>query len=377
MTPLQKLHKARAALVTGHPFFGSLALNLRLEERADISTCATDGICWFYNPDFVNECSVEELTGVGAHETAHLAGLHPFRIKGRKMGRWNIACDESINPILIDAGLKLPKGALRTREYRGLSAEEIYAKLPKGSGQGAGDDPGGCGGFMAPPSADGQGTASEAELTRLSEKWKVAVTCAANAARAAGKMPASLRQFVDQLNEAQIDWVEQLRRFFSAAAPSDYTWSRPNRRHAGRGVYLPSMKSERLTDVVIIQDTSMSLFSPAQQKVCASEVSAILEDVRPDKITLIYADAAVQGHEILTPDDLPLKLRPQGGGGTDFKPAFDWMEREGIIPTVCLYITDLEAYSFPKPPDFPLIWVVGNSRPMTAPFGEQVNIPRI
>jgi predicted metal-dependent peptidase len=54
---------------------------------------------------------------------------HHTRRAGRDPRRWNEACDYAINPLLLDAGLKLPEGVLVDNRFRGLSAEEIYNRL--------------------------------------------------------------------------------------------------------------------------------------------------------------------------------------------------------------------------------------------------------
>src|ERR1700759_4938787 len=40
-----------------------------------------------------------------------------------------MACDSAINPMLVDAGLTLPKEVLMDHRFRGMSAEEIYNRL--------------------------------------------------------------------------------------------------------------------------------------------------------------------------------------------------------------------------------------------------------
>jgi len=37
-----------------------------------------------------------------------------------------MACDYAINPLLLDAGLTLPKDVLIDHRFRGMSAERIY-----------------------------------------------------------------------------------------------------------------------------------------------------------------------------------------------------------------------------------------------------------
>ena len=44
----------------------------------------------------------------------------------RDRKRWNMACDYAINPLLLDAGLTLPKDVLIDHRFRGMSAERIY-----------------------------------------------------------------------------------------------------------------------------------------------------------------------------------------------------------------------------------------------------------
>ena len=57
-------------------------------------------------------------------------------------------------------------------------------------------------------------------------------------------------------------------------------------------------------------------------------------------------------------DDLPDEIALKGRGGTDFRPGFEWLDEQGIQPTVCLYFTDMECCSYPETePSFSTIWV--------------------
>ena len=64
-----------------------------------------------------------------AHEVLHVANGHCWRQGPRDPDRWNDACDYAINPIVLSAGMVLPKGALVDARYTGKSAEEIYGLL--------------------------------------------------------------------------------------------------------------------------------------------------------------------------------------------------------------------------------------------------------
>src|SRR5208282_5738728 len=125
-----------------------------VEDRS-IRTMQTDGVSIRYNPDFVAGLSRGPLRTVIAHETMHNAALHHTRRGGRDLRRWNIACDYAINPLLVEAGFELPEAMLIDPAYAGMSAEDIYAKLPRDAGENGdnqdSDDPGGMGGVSDPP----------------------------------------------------------------------------------------------------------------------------------------------------------------------------------------------------------------------------------
>ena len=126
LSPAVRIQKARTALLLDHPFFGSLLFCLGARPTTSIQTMATDGISLFYNPDFVDTLNAAELIGTLAHEVLHPALQHHMRRGDRNRKRWNIACDYAINPLLLDAGLTLPKDVLIDHRFRGMSAERIY-----------------------------------------------------------------------------------------------------------------------------------------------------------------------------------------------------------------------------------------------------------
>jgi hypothetical protein len=163
-----RIQKARTALLLDHPFFGSLLFRLGGRASSSIQTMATDGVSLFYNPAFVETLNAAELAGVLAHEVMHPALQHHTRRGGRDRKRWNMACDYAINPLLLDAGLTLPKELLIDHRFHGMSAERIYKlieeqqNLDGSNGEQEnrdGADPGGEGGTQTnSPSADGEPT---------------------------------------------------------------------------------------------------------------------------------------------------------------------------------------------------------------------------
>lgn len=126
---MERISKARTVLVIRQPFWGTLALYLKLECTRSIETMSTDGIKLYFNPDFVLGLDFDELVGCIAHEVSHCAYRHHVRRGKRELGLWNDAADLVINPLLRAAGFKLPDGALEESRFNGLASEEVYARL--------------------------------------------------------------------------------------------------------------------------------------------------------------------------------------------------------------------------------------------------------
>ncbi|MGH9568904.1 MAG: vWA domain-containing protein [Candidatus Angelobacter sp.] len=419
----RKLTRARTQLLLNQPFFGTLCLRLKLAP-ADVPTMATDGNRIVYDPAFVNGLKPVELEAVLAHEVLHCALGHHCRRGGRDPRLWNEAADLAINPILVGNGFTLPDGALLDPAFADLSAEEIYARLlqrrsedssagPKQPPQSAPSDnratcvPGGSHGqqqsgiqcarpnenaqaagkltdqFKQMPCArpgafgevldatDEQGNpASQAEKSRQQHEWSIAADQAIRSAKGCGHGPADLKRPLNESRESKQDWRSILRNFVAARTPSDYRWSPPNRRYIGAGLYLPSVDRAGLGEIVIAVDTSGSIGTRELEQF-AAEISAIVDEVQPEAIHVVYCDAAVQSSQEFQPSE-PIQLEPRGGGGTDFCPVFEWVEENQIAAVCLIYLTDLCCHSYPEPPDYPVLWVTDSRK--TAPFGETVQI---
>ena len=367
----EQLAKARAGLVLDHPFFGSLALRLNLvDDPTNNPTACTNGKDIRYNPEFIEGISLEETKGLLCHEIMHCANQHHTRRDDRETGQWNIACDYAINPLIESAGLKLPKGGLKDFQFSDMSAEQIYSKLPGGDDEDQGNDPGGCGGVEDAP-GDGDSPASADEIAQAAQEWKVAVAQAATQAKAMGELPGAIERLVEELLEPVLDWKELLRRFVDTSAKNDYQWFPPNRRHIHNGLILPSLRSQELKNVVMAMDTSGSI-NDNDLKAFEAEVRSIIQDYRANT-KVIYCDAKVQNVEEFDADS-SVDLHPKGGGGTDFRPPFEYIEESGDYPACMIYQTDGWCDDFPEEPPYPVLWVLTRKREFTPPFGEVINL---
>jgi len=392
-----RIQKARTTLLLDHPFFGTLLFRLGGKASRSIATMATDGVSLFYNPAFVETLNAAELAGVLAHEVMHPALQHHTRRGDRDHVRWNMACDYAINPILVDAGLTLPKDVLIDSRFRGMSAERIYNLIEQdenqegssgqsesqaGNGSDGSEDsslqsdeagnephapstPGGVGQVLDAREPEAESSPSVAEQAR---EWQIAVEQAETVAKVAGKLPGGAVRALEASQAAKVDWRELLRRAWSDTIPADYSWMRPNRRHVWTGLYLPGITSEGAGEIAIAVDCSGSV-SSRQLGLFEAEIRSILDGQRPRLVHVLYFDAAVQKVEVYQAGQ-PVSLFPVGGGGTDFRPCFNWLQDHGVVPQTLVFLTDL-CGTFPSDvPPYPVIWASTEAR--KAPFGQVV-----
>lgn len=375
----KKLTKARATLIIEQPFFGTLALRLKLVKKdpewwaghgMGTGTMAVDGRSIYYSERFVEDTPLDELRSAVAHEVGHCVFEHMTRRNERDPKGWNIAGDFVINQMLADAGFKIGSTWIQPNPaFKGLSTDAIYNLLPKDGGKGGqGSNPHDhC--FDGDPDGGGEnGKSADAESE--ANDWKIATVQAASAAKAQGKLPKDLERFIDELVNPKVDWRARLWHLATERARDDFSWMRPNRRLAGQGIFLPGMYSETVGTMVAAIDTSGSI-DQATLNAFGSEIAAIRDHVRPKEMIVIYCDAAVNHVDRFTPED-PMQFKMHGGGGTDFRPPFKWLDERGIEPVSFMYLTDMMG-SFPEhAPNYPTIWCATTNA--EGPFGDTVHI---
>jgi predicted metal-dependent peptidase len=381
MNAQSKMTAARTSLVLENPFFSSLVLSLKMQADTTCETAWTDGRTLGYNPSFIDSLSHDKVTALWAHEVMHCSLGHCWRRDGRNDKGWKIACDRAINHDLKESGFTLPDGVeYPTGNEIGKSAEWIFARIrqedkpdPNGQGQGAGNMPQQGQGKPDPlgevrdaptgPDNDGEYAPSEQE-------WKQRAASAMQQAKMAGNMPGGLSRNVQQALKAKIDIRSLLLRFFSERSNADFSWTRPNPRYIASGLFLPALESKTLGEVAIGIDTSGSVDAVSLQY-ARSIVESVIDELSPASVTVYYFDSEVASVDRFENGE-SLTWKPQGGGGTDFRPVLKAIENDGAA--VCaVIITDLDG-PFPISCNLPVIWL--STTDDIAPIGETVPIGR-
>ena len=392
--PKDQMLIARAALVARSPFFGSLALALRMRAERNLphnALAGIDGVTLFYHPERTNALTKTECVWLIAHEVMHCALQHHLRIQGRDHILFNVAADFAINLILEDTVPGRLEGSLFDYDYSDMSTEAIYEKLRKDGGHppqpsleatdvvlpfpGRGQSQGQGGEEKDKPAPPGQGPPpgglSSTELSEEAAKWNIELAKAATMEKMSrGSVPASLASLVEEILYPKVSWKHRLREFM-VATPVDYSWLRPAKRFIHQGLYLPSLRGEALEGIIVAVDTSGSVSDKVLQQF-AGEIKSILDEHASAELTVVYCDAKVQHVQTFSPHD-HMVLEVKGRGGTRFEPVFEWIEEEGREPKCVIYLTDLMG-SFPEEhPAYPVLWV-SVYETEEAPFGETIYI---
>ncbi len=373
MDAQMKVSRAVTRLVVKHPFFGSLALSLRVAPDTTIPTMCTDGKSILWSPDFVDGMDQEETVGVMAHEVMHVTMKHNLRRGDRDPELWNIACDFAINDILIEAGFVLPKDVLYDEQYKGLMAEAIFDRLPEDAkerfGQAASV------GQVVDATNDMGNPVSQAEAKQMEADVDSKIMMAATGAKAVGNLPTAIKEMIERMKRSQVDWRDKMRRFVGGDQPDDYSMRKPQRKmYHMSGIVAPSIEKLGAGHLVALIDSSGSVSSSRELPSFLGEMNAISQDLKPKSITVITFDARVQtvrryeqGEEIDT-------IELGGRGGTMVSPAFQYVEDKGIEVDNLVVFTDLCIYDFPDKPDYPVLWVSSWDQASPAPWGETTYI---
>ncbi len=426
----RKMRRAFSHWVLRYKFMASLVLRPRviyLEDHPRIRVAATDGTFLVFNCKGMERLTEEQVIGVLGHEILHCVYNHQGRMHLREPLRWNIACDYAVNRDLKELNVELPPGVVEdvNDEYEDLISEEIYNRLAPitttivsvpgykpldddGDGEGgrSGDGDGGEDGDEEEDSegnsqgkrgnrpnsnATGGEVCPEGSLGPLAEQagispqdvkdaqqgtdWRSwAIEAVKNAGSDPGDVPAGVRLQVDSYKTpAKVPWRAALSAFF-ISDKTDISWSRPSRRFAASGLYLPSRQGDILDEIVVSVDLSGSVDHNMRQNFFV-EINTILNVIRPKAVRLIYFDCEVHYNRQFTNAELPLADMPppEGGGGTSPDCVYDALEKEikkGEKINCLIMLTDMEM-SFGKAPPYPVLFVT-ESEELKSPYGQTI-----
>jgi predicted metal-dependent peptidase len=395
-----------------------LLMHMKFALDSTIDTASTDGKKIYFNPEFLNELTDKELDFVMMHEVLHVALRHCTRGNLLKDDQFNIACDIVVNSNILKSK-DMKKSSITLKKYGEsmhlapdgkegyeYTAEQVYEQLFKKAKKSKKNQFGG--GMSAPngngsaqngdgksQNGSGKGNGDFDDHSRwkrngdddmgelLSDLWVKRLSDAAevvkilDADQSRGMTPLCAQRLLDQLKKPQTDWRTILNNFVKEEI-CDYSFSPPDRRYDG-DFFLPDFneKDEKVKNILFMMDTSGSI-SDDMMTVAFSEIKGAIDQFNGAlEGKLGFFDAAIyEPVDFASVDDL-LKIRPVGGGGTDFGIIFKYVEEkmQDEPPASIVILTDGYA---PFPPEelangIPVLWIINNDS-VNPPWGKVARI---
>lgn len=385
-----------AFLTMTSPFFAHILYSeMEIRYTNDVPWAATDGHSIFMNPDGLAKMGwgPDVIAFVLGHEVFHyifgdlvqatawrqwqhvkLQGGASLPYDGDTM---NIAMDYRINAAMVEGRI----GTIPTKDVcydtsisaRGMeSCVEIYEKIYKAPKQG-----------KQPHSEHFEPSDQDPNAEIRRQQAVAGAIQAAEAAGMADKLPEVVKRMVSEVLNPKVKWQEHLRSsMHRAAAEPALDWHRINRRMITRPdkiVYARKTNFGAGT-IVFVGDTSGSCFDKLPEFM--AEAQGIANDLSPERMIFLMCDVSVHDHcEIENISDVQEALDAfaatggiGGGGGTDFGPAFNWVEDNNIEPDMLVFCTDGYG-SFPiEEPRYPVVWASISRPPEQYPFGKVVMV---
>ena len=371
----KKISQAKAKLLVSQPYFGTLAAKLALVINDDIEAFKSNGVKLEINSDYLEGLEPSEVEFVLANGAMHASLAHEQR-RGKRSGwLWQMATDMAINDMLLQNGLDMPYGAQYRKRFSGMYAEEIYAELKDDILRDDEDLE-----YEADDSDDvepqeneqqeqkerQEQTQQEIEEEILQEQLLAEEAISALEAKMqSGEAPQSIERFFEVEGFGKIDWRDELRLALDRFYRDDYAMMPPSKKLLYEGIYLPSNISQTFR-LVIAVDSSGSV-DEALLNEFMSEVNFLMSLVPNYEIELLVSDDTLHFHKTFySGEQLDVSLK--GGGGTDFRPVFAFIDNNFDDVKLLLYFTDMEGIFPKKVPNYTVKWV--SSKEAEPPFGE-------
>lgn len=367
-----------------------------IEANDQPTTFVTEGMVMGYNSNFLVSLDDDEGAFVLLHETFHhkLNFFDRLAVIGEEfIEDFNSAQDFVINVMLRDAGWKVPKIGLLPAKYgfpEGLTTEEYFdllrqrrAKQQKSGGNSAGgtggegksgngssiDIQGVCGGQCTIPKSARQPLNESIGRSDANVKaiYKKAAQDIADAIKRKGRgsVPGCIAEWAAlEEEESFIRWEDRLQHLIRDASGrimsggDDFSMRHPSKRSHVRRLIRPGLIDQQVVPYFVF-DTSLSM-DMAQMMCGVRESVAILKQLGIDEAYVAQVDASVAMEPRminLSYFEGPIEFK--GRGGTDFRPAFEAIDRMPQKPDIMFYWTDGEGPA-PKdpPPGLEVLWCI-------------------
>ena len=412
---VKRLLQSRMRLLCNYGFYGLLLMHIIFALDDEIETITTDGERIYFNPEFLDGLTDQELDYYIMHQILHLVLDHPNRSEDKSEEEYDRACDIVVNSILLESFKenetkisvkgnvsehKTPNGL----EGRKFTAEQVYEMLKKERNNKNNDNSSqrGLAALLQDNKVtkingqnDGKNIDGASQIKDDHSKWPkmkdekklrdawqkyLQDACETMQSRGlgnghgCGSIPAFAERFLQELKKPQTDWRSILNDFVQEEI-TDYSFTPPDRRFDDGDFFLPDFneKDDMVEDILFMVDTSASMDEEAITAAYSEIKGAIDQFNGKLKGWLGFFDAAVVEPKPFENEDEFKIIRPKGGGGTSFHVIFEHVKDKMMskIPSSIIIFTDGFA-PFPRESDalgVPVLWLIDNED-VNPPWGK-------
>lgn len=190
-------------------------------------------------------------------------------------------------------------------------------------------------------------------------------------------------RYVDEALAPKVNWTSLLKNKLTIASQKITTFSKPDKRFISRGRILPGPKqleNDTLDNVKVCLDTSGSI-TDEDLGIALAQIKQLL-DVYKAKAEVLYWDTQVRKTAPFKDIKELVRIKPEGGGGTDINCVFkefeigDYKKGKKQKPSIIIVFTDghfgTVERKYHKYKD--TIWVIKDNPRFVKPFGTQAKL---
>lgn len=386
-----------------HPEFAlvsSIICMGKSEVTDAMPTAATNGVDKLYGREFLQANNRKQQRYVCLHENFHVAFKHCTlygELREAYPTTYALAIDYAVNgliesldpnftfverPTLFPPYVDVPRfGSMSMPQIlKELLKEQPEEERAKEMGEGGGNSPFDV--HLEPDDgdaddSDGKAGEREAKRVKLMKEIDDALRQGELLVRKMAGNGKGGKDVFGLAAERKTDWKQAMLDWLSTVCQGDENsrFCPPNKRLLASGFLMPSHFSETVGEIIIACDTSGSMHG--YYPVVFGEVARIMQNVRPDKVRMLWWDTEVCGDQEFTPDQYDLiatQLKPAGGGGTTPTCVIDYIKEHRIEAKAIVWLTD--GYLFCPAPQTPMpsLWGVVENDEWVPDFGKVLRI---
>lgn len=312
------------------------------------------------------DCAINQLIGLDGRDKIKIVSTNPETGKKEVTETEGITIDnfrEAIVKSSAEAGIEIEASKIEATQSMDYYLQLIKEQQKNGKGQ-------------EYDSFDDHQLWQESDCTleELKQIKKKAFKDALDklSGKEAGSIPSDLLREINDLIKVNVNWKAELNRQITSAL--EYlkieTRKKRNRRY---GLKYPGYRKDPKINLLIGIDTSGSIgYEEAQ--VIFSNVKKIL-DTFNEKVSVYVIECDTQIQREYKLDKAPTKADIKGGGGTSYKPFFDFANN--YKPDILLIFGDgycFDTSSLVKP-KYPTIWAIDEAGEFPVDWGKKISIP--